>query len=237
MGVIVNADDFGKSTDINEAIDLSFSKGLIDRTTLMTNMPAAKEAMSIAKDKGYAQKVGIHLNLTQGVPLTKEMQMDPVMCNSEGVFTANFARNLKTRFFVPKSTAENINRELRAQLDEYKKLGGTLWHIDSHHHVHTDYSVWRQLKKVLKDYPVTSVRLSRNMYRGGNKLMKIYKWLLNASIRKFCQSNCDLFGSKADYEEYIKAFDDRKLEELKGTNNIEIMVHPMFDDKGELICE
>lgn len=237
MGVIVNADDFGKSDDINAAIDLAFDRGLISRTTLMTNMPAAKAAMDIAVEKGYSNSVGIHLNLTQGVPLSQEMSKDRVMCDENGMFTADFARNLKTRFFLPAKTSQNVEAELRAQLDEYARLGGTLWHIDSHHHVHTDYSVWRVLKKVIKDYPVTSVRIGRNMYRGGNILMRIYKILLNASIRGTFNKKADLFGSKEDYDIYLKAFDDKKCEEFIENKTIEVMVHPQFNEKGELICE
>lgn len=237
MGVIVNADDFGKSDEINAAIDLAFERGLINRTTLMTNMPAAKSAMDIANKKGYAEKVGIHLNLTQGIPLTEAMSKDLLMCDEKGIFTADFARNLKTRFFLPAKTSKNVEAELRAQLDEYAKLGGTLWHIDSHHHVHTDYSIWRILRKVIKDYPITSVRIGRNMYRGGNVLMRIYKILLNASIRSTFRKKADLFGSKEDYDAYMKTFDDKKSEDFIENKSIEVMVHPQFDEKGELLCE
>ena len=41
MSVIVNADDFGISEEVNNAIKLAFERGLIQRTTLMVNMPYA----------------------------------------------------------------------------------------------------------------------------------------------------------------------------------------------------
>ena len=229
MAIIVNADDFGLNRDVNNAIAEAFEKDLIDRTTLMVNMPGASEAMEIAADKGFAGRVGLHLNLTSGRPLTEAMASDPVMCNNAGEYTADFARNMRTRFFLPKQTRQNTEAEIRAQMDMYKKLGGTLWHVDSHHHVHTDPSIWRILKKVFKDYPVTSVRLSRNLYRGGNILMRIYKILLNASIRRRCSNFPRYFGSASDWRDFTE---NGPGPVKKG--DTEIMVHPVYDHGGNL---
>ena len=229
MIITVNADDFGKNDSVNEAICLAFEKGLINRTTLMTNMPAAEAAMVLASQKGFTDRVGIHVNLTSGKPLTEAIAKDPLMCSADGAFTGDFARSLKTRFFLPQKTRINVERELRAQFEKYKELGGVLWHIDSHHHVHTDPSIWFIQKRVMKDYPVTSVRLGRNMYVGGNPLMHLYKLLLNSSIRRFCKEDAKYFGSAADYE----SFDPAK-KHLQSNAGVEIMVHPVFDKDGQL---
>ena len=199
MALIVNADDLGLNENVDRAIAEAFEKGIIDRTTLLVNMPCAEEAARLAADKGFLDKTGLHLNLTSGKPLTGGIAADPVMCGADGEFSADFARNMKTRFFLPKKTRINVENEIRAQLDRYGRLGGTLWHIDSHHHVHTDPSIWRILKRVLKDHPVTSVRLGRNMYRGGNPLMHLYKRLLNGSIKRFCKGKPVYFGSMERY--------------------------------------
>ena len=229
MAIIVNADDFGLSEEVNNAIAEAFEKNLIDRTTLMVGMPAAEEAMELAIRKGFADKVGLHLNLTSGRPLSVAISSDPFMCNKAGEYTADFARNMKTRFFLPKGTSIAVEEEICAQFARYAKLGGTLWHIDSHHHVHTDPSIWRILKKVFADHPVSSVRLGRNMYRGGNVLMRLYKLMLNASIRKYCSGNPRYFGSAEDYREYIKTAPD-----LASRAEVEVMVHPVYDSSGNL---
>lgn len=217
------------SESVNGAICEAFEKGIIDRTTLMANMPFAEEGMRLAREKGFIDKVGLHLNLTSGKPLTEEISSDPVMCNTAGEFTAEFARTFRTRFFFPKKTRENVEREIRAQLDRYRELGGMLWHIDSHHHVHTDPSVWKILKKVFRDYPVTSVRLSRNMYDGGNPLIRIYKYFLNRSIAGCSLTEPEYFGAAADYEDYSK-----RHEAVLECSNVEIMVHPVYDADGRL---
>ncbi len=229
MALIVNADDLGLNGSVNNAICEAFSSGLIDRTTMLVNMPDAKEGMELAAAGSFVDKVGLHLNLTSGRPLTEGIAKDRVMCDENGEFTAEFARNLKTRFFLPKQTRKNVEAELRAQFDRYADLGGTLWHVDSHHHVHTDPSVWSVLKKVMRDYPVSSVRLGRNMYRGGNPLMHIYKKLFNFSVRKRCRIASDYFGSAADYETFTVKFPD-----LAENHGVEVMVHPVYDTEGKL---
>lgn len=235
MLLTVNADDFGISESVNKAIDYCFDKKLITRTTLMANMPYAEDAMRMAREKGYIGKVGLHLNLTAGRPLTEEMAANRVMCDENGFYTADFARSFKTRMVLDAATKEAVEKELRAQLDEYRALGGQLWHIDSHHHVHTDPSIWMILNKVLKDYPVSSVRLSRNMYRGGSIVNKVYKKLLNSSIKKFNSYKCGFFGSAEDYKEYFKTVSGIDKEHIVDNQGVEIMVHPLYSEDGTLM--
>lgn len=229
MALTVNADDFGFSESVNTAIAEAFAKKLIDRTTLMANMPCARKAMELARKEGFSDKVWIHVNLTSGHPLVEELSKDAVMCDPAGEFSADFARNMKTRFHLPKETSSLVEKEIRAQFDMYRELGGTLWHVDSHHYVHTDPSIWKILKKVIEDYPVTSVRLTRNMFTGGSRLMHIYKSMLNRSIRRFCAGNPVYFGSAEDYASY---FADPAAASAK--YDIEVMVHPVYDESGTL---
>ena len=44
--VIVNADDFGSSQSINDAVDYAFKQGIINRTTLMVTRPFAEDAVN-----------------------------------------------------------------------------------------------------------------------------------------------------------------------------------------------
>ena len=70
--LIINADDFGLNTSVNHAIIESFEKGLINSTTLMANMPGFEEAIELAHKNNIIDKIGIHLCLTEGEPITKK---------------------------------------------------------------------------------------------------------------------------------------------------------------------
>ena len=68
--MVINADDFGYSESVNKAISDCFEKGLINRTTIMVNMPQAEAASELARTNGFFDKVGLHINLTEGKALS-----------------------------------------------------------------------------------------------------------------------------------------------------------------------
>ena len=55
----------------------------------MVNMPYADEAVARAKNAGYGDKVGLHLNLTEGEPLTDSIKKYKSICDEFGSFTAH----------------------------------------------------------------------------------------------------------------------------------------------------
>jgi len=84
--LIVNADDFGKTASVNRAVIRAFETGLISSTTLMTNMPGFAEACTLTTQHELHGKVGIHLNLIEGQPLTEAMCACRRFCNPHGRF-------------------------------------------------------------------------------------------------------------------------------------------------------
>lgn len=73
MKIIINADDFGYSKAVNEAIDLCMVQGLISSTTLMANMPFASEAVNRACLNKYEECIGAHITLTEGKALSRSI--------------------------------------------------------------------------------------------------------------------------------------------------------------------
>lgn len=68
MKVIINADDFGLTRSVNDAIFELAQKGTITSTTVMTNMPFAEEAVELLPNKNIS--IGLHVTLTQGKPVS-----------------------------------------------------------------------------------------------------------------------------------------------------------------------
>ena len=245
MPLIVNADDFGKNEEINRAVCEAFDKGYITSTTLMANMPGADQAYELAKEKGFADKVGIHLNITEGIPLTEAIRSNPLVCASDGSFNAAFYHSTKYRLYMDKLSIDQIRDELDAQIRRFFTLGFKSLHIDSHHHVHTDYPVYLALKPLAKRYGFEYIRLSRNLYKGGSAINKIYKHFYNTAVKKLALNTSDRFGS---YKDLMTFFSLDPMSEADRTSEypeamrkfaaeqiIEIMVHPMYDEHGELM--
>ncbi len=225
--IIINADDFGISHDVNMAVCESFSNYMITSTTLMVNMPWADEAVELAKERGFDERVGIHLNLTSGEPLTDDIRYFRIFCDRDGFFNAAFQQNTATRLHLTRDESKAAGDEIEAQLIRYMEYGLPDHHLDSHHHVHTNASIYRILGPLLKKYGIRSVRLSRNIYGKISFLKALYKRNYNRALQRSGVFTTDYFGS----------FTDFKLcqEKLPENSLTEIMVHPMYDNYGQLI--
>ncbi len=226
ISAIINGDDFGISEDVNRAIAECFGKGLLTSTTLMVNMPYAFDAVEIARASGFEDRVGLHLNLTSGTPLTAEIRELRRFCNNDGTFNASFQKRLPTRLYIDERERQAVSIEIEAQIRKYLGFGLKNRHIDSHHHVHTDYSIMRELLPLLKKYGFRSIRLSRNIHGKINPLKRFYKNYFNGLIKKSGLYTTDFFGSYLDLRKFGKEVPDNAL--------VEIMLHPMYNEKGVL---
>ena len=247
--VIVNGDDFGISRGVNGAIEEGFASGVLDRTTWMANMPFALEAVELSKEKGFAASVGLHLNLTSGKPLTGDISKLGRFCGQDGSFNAAFSHALKSRFFLTRAEEAAVRAEARTQIEKYLEAGFTLRHLDSHHHIHTDYSIWKIVEPLLKEYGLKSARISRNVGPNAGLIKRIYKRLYNARLKGLGIAASDFFGSYADSAEFLSGGQEplegrvpegnsrtnRKPDPVWGGGLLEIMVHPMYSKEGVLV--
>lgn len=217
MRVIVNADDFGMNKSCTLAIKEAFSKNLISSTTMIVNMDAFSLALEIAEKENLKDKIGIHFNLNDGVPLTEEMKNCPLFCK-DGVFHGNI-RRLKP---LTKKEKNAIYLELSAQIEKLEKSGIKITHADSHHHIHTCIFIAPIVVRVCKEHGVDKIRLHRNM--GSIRFYK--KWVknrFNAWLKGKDFKTVDYFGGSFD------------IENVPIRDLTEIMVHPDYDESGKLI--
>lgn len=228
LKLIVNADDFGISHEVNEAICECFAKRMVSSTTLMVNMPYADEAVRMAKEYGFDERVGLHLNLTSGIPLTDGIRKYRCFCSRSGKFNARFEKKTATRLHLGRNESRAAFAETEAQMRKYIEYGLPDKHLDSHHHVHTDRSIFKVAAPLIHRYDFKSVRLSRNMYGRISMMKKIYKRQYNKGLKKLGVFTTDYFGSYNDFRKNAAGLDDNAL--------VEIMVHPMYSDSG-ILCD
>lgn len=232
MHLLINADDFGISESVNLAIDYCLKNDIVQRTTLMVNMDSSYAAVTLAKEHGYADKVGLHLNLIEGTPLTEPIKKT-IFC-TDGVFNGQALRNQKNRFFLDKQIQKAVVCEMQAQIEKYIGYGFTLLHIDSHQHTHTNPSIYKLLLPLMKEYGFLSCRLSRNIPESEiTGVKRIYKNIFNKKVNTYNQYNqgsqwhVKFFGSQQDVD---KIASDVKFQ----NSNIEVEVHPNIGEDGRL---
>lgn len=227
--IIINADDFGIRSNVNKAISESFNKGFINQTTIMANMPGYDEAVEMAKENNFFDKVGIHLNIDSGIPLTERIKSNRNLCDADGKFNGKLMQRLVNAFYMTKDDKLCLAEEIDAQFSKYVNSGFTLMHIDSHHHNHVRYNVLKLMIPIAKKHGFKSCRLSRNIYTNSSKPggeLLIYKHIINKIIRKHFHTT-NFFGSYSEY--------NVNREKAK-TSTIELMVHPTYHKDKLVDC-
>ena len=225
--MIINADDFGYSESVNRAICQCFADGVINRTTIMVNMPYAEDGAKIASENGFFGSVGLHINLTEGKALSKECA-ESVLCDENGFLKGEFHIPFKSRLFLPTAIRRAIRAEAEAQIIKFIEMGFTLHHADSHNYTHSYFSVYKEIKPLLVKYGFTSSRINRNVSpEKFSILFMIYKSFFNFIIRRLRVkgkkiSTTKYFGSVQDYKGYV--------EKGKVKQDIELMTHPDYID-------
>ncbi|MBN1796425.1 MAG: ChbG/HpnK family deacetylase [Sedimentisphaerales bacterium] len=153
--LIINADDFGLSKEVNKAVETAHKKGVITSATIMTNMPAAEEAVKIAK-KNPNLGVGVHLNPFKGKPISKDPEIKPLL-DSQGNFCfGHKALSLLCVFSHPVRQA--LKAELDAQIKWLIDRGIEPTHLDSHKHIHCCPAVYSIVCALANKYKIPAIR-------------------------------------------------------------------------------
>jgi predicted glycoside hydrolase/deacetylase ChbG (UPF0249 family) len=219
--MVINADDFGMSPEINSAIVQAFELGLISSATLLTNMPGFIDASSYLQDLNLVGRIGVHLNFVEGRPLTAGMTKLKRFCNDNGRY-----HGLRpTAFHLNRVEAGAVEEEIRAQIEAVVALGITPSHIDSHHHAHTEWAIGRLVTKVAIDLSIPAVRLTRNCGAGMSLAKRVYKRAFNHRLKNLNLALTSIFGSASDFSTIAP----------RRAGPIEIEVHPQFALAGALI--
>jgi predicted glycoside hydrolase/deacetylase ChbG (UPF0249 family) len=226
--LIVNADDFGISNTVNRAILESIESGLVTSTSIMANMPGFEDAVMLVREHTLLTgRIGVHLNLTEGHPLSRPILDCPYFCNDNGCFAYDRKRSL---FILSRQEKRAVYEEMRTQLEKVLAAGIKPTHLDSHHHVHTEWAIAPLICRLGREYDIHRIRLTRNIGQPPGPAKRFYKLLFNkwrlGSRRDF--HNTDYFGDIGD----MKIFFSQNSLDGKTT---EIMVHPLFNEEGELV--
>jgi predicted glycoside hydrolase/deacetylase ChbG (UPF0249 family) len=127
---IVNADDYGRSKGISKGIREAHLHGIVSSTTVMMNFENAQKEVQLARQECQDLRIGVHLNVTAGLPLSDPKDI-PALLGSEGQFnTPEHVMNSLTALPI-----DQVEREWRQQIEALLELDVEIDHLDSHHHV------------------------------------------------------------------------------------------------------
>ena len=155
--LVINADDFGLCDGVNKAVAQAHTDGVLTSTTIMANMPAAKEAVKIAKEMP-GLGVGVHLNLTEGSAVSKDQSVR-CMLNITGQFAYSPAK-LSFLSVTGAKIRNAIRTELAAQIQWVIDNGIKPTHLDSHKHIHIFPAIFSIVCELARRFEIAAVRWS-----------------------------------------------------------------------------
>jgi len=209
---VINADDFGISTQVSNDIVACFEAGRITSTTILANMPGFEDACGLAKRHGFADRVGVHLNLTFGPPLSDAMRRYLEVTGSRGV--------PPKRLVAGRDVLEAVEAEVRAQLMRVEHEGITPTHIDSHEHIINGFPYARVALRVAREFGIVRVRLARNAHYRRTPLKGLFKTCYNRYLRLAGARTVRYFTDVKPYFTHVQAGGRH----LRGP--VELMCHP-----------
>lgn len=154
--IIITGDDFGLALPVNEAIILAHQEGMLTTASLMTGEAWFEDAVERAK-KIPSLKVGLHLTLVEGRPVSRPQEI-PDLVDTKGEFSTRLVRAGLKFFFLP-GVRVQLEREIRAQFNAYLRTGLPLDHVTAHNHMHLHPTILGLILKVGKEYGLKAVRV------------------------------------------------------------------------------
>lgn len=159
--LILTADDFGLSRPVNRAVEEAHRRGVLTTSSLMVGAPAAADAVETAR-RLPELRVGLHLVLVDGRPISPLPEV-PCLVDGGGEMVSDLFRAGMRYFSRPQARAQ-LEREIRAQLEAFRKTGLPLDHVNSHHHFHLHPTVSGLLLKLGGEYGIRAIRFPKEPF-------------------------------------------------------------------------
>jgi hopanoid biosynthesis associated protein HpnK len=160
--LIVNADDFGRSKSINDAVIQAHCDGILTTASLMVNEPACDEAVALARENPKLG-VGLHLTFVLGHAALGADRI-PGLVNGDRAFTNNPAAAGFRYFFLP-ALRTQLHAEIRAQFQKFRATGLPLDHVNGHLHMHLHPTIFRILMANASELGIERLRLTFDPFR------------------------------------------------------------------------
>ena len=238
--LIVNADDFGRSHAINQAVIRAHREGILTTASLMVNEPGLDEAVALAKQNPKLG-IGLHLTLLCGHSALPPEKI-PGLVNPRGEFSENPVAS-GFRYFFQRGLGGQLRDEIHAQFSKFLATGLPLDHVNGHLHLHLHPVVFGILMADAEKLGIRRMRFTRDCFARSRRMARgrwlyrvshalIHKWLSSRAREQLRQRGIKhahiTFGllqdSRVD-EDYIL----KLLPELPPGDS-ELYSHPSLDE-------
>lgn len=153
--LVITADDFGASTEVNDAVEQAHGEGVLSAASLMVGGAAAQDAVARAR-RLPALGVGLHVVLVDGRPVLPPERV-PALVDADGCFRTDMVRAGIT-IFASSAARQQLAAEVDAQFVAFAETGLPLDHVNAHKHFHLHPTIAGTILKVGRRYGIKAMR-------------------------------------------------------------------------------
>ena len=150
--LLVNADDFGFTRDVNVGIVDAHRNGILTATTLMATGPAFSHAVALAAANPTLD-IGVHLQMVQGPSLSRPGKDLPNTV-TELLFSLH---------------QWDVQSEINAQIEKILESGIRPTHLDTHKHTHLLPPILEALARASQTYQIPVIRQPFDLPLNGSR--------------------------------------------------------------------
>jgi predicted glycoside hydrolase/deacetylase ChbG (UPF0249 family) len=224
--LIITADDFGLDHSSNEAIVEALVRGWVTHASLLVNLGHVDDAAALARGAKVNGRIGVHLNFSEGEPLTPALLNCQAFCARGQFLPVEEFPRYKT-LTVEQTTL--VAAEVRAQIAAASSRGLAVSHLDSHNDVHIAPSIARIVVEIARELRIQRVRISRNCGLRQGVVRRVHHRSYNAWLSRRGLRRVHYFGSVDDMIWL------GRRGSLDTATTVEIMTHPRKGPAGEIL--
>lgn len=236
--LILNADDFGLTRGINQAIIRAHREGILTSATLMATAPEFEGACQQARANPRLS-VGCHIVLVGGKAVTGPREI-PSLAGQDGALPQSLLA-FAAAVTSGRISAGDIERETRAQIEKIRSAGLEPSHIDTHKHTHAHPMVMDAIARAAQSCGIRRIRKPVERLRDSWSAGGLSKQLAAVSLVRLMARHFDhaarKYGLRApDYflgmamTGQLGPLALRRMIETLPEGTAEIMVHPGICD-------
>jgi predicted glycoside hydrolase/deacetylase ChbG (UPF0249 family) len=231
--LIVNADDYGYFKCVSDGILKAAAEGIVTATGVLANAPRFAE--DVVRLGGCPKlDVGVHLNLTDGVPLTDVLRS--AFRHSSGRFPGKWA--MAAGILRGSVALDVIEREWRAQIERCIASGIEVKFLNSHEHIHLLPRLFALTKALARDYRIDHVRVPTaeldSVSSAGSLLRAAVIGILGHVNRQSASGPRARFLGLEPSGRLDRPYFERTLPRLRKGEVYELMCHPGRYDPAEV---
>jgi predicted glycoside hydrolase/deacetylase ChbG (UPF0249 family) len=154
--LVVTADDVGLHPGLTRGALEAHDEGIVTACSVVANGRALEEALDLLRDRPTLD-VGVHLTLVGERPLSPPERV-PSLLGRDGAFLSGF-RPFALRYLRGGLEAQEIEQELRRQIEKLLAADLKLVHANSHQHLHVLPRIFEIVVRLAEEYRIPFVRL------------------------------------------------------------------------------